>query len=83
MSVNVDFLAETRNYSVFFLAFIASSFRGTEEDWLSETDLSGPPSSFRMFSLPLMELVFIFLFAVTSAGIVRCSSPKNGLVYRP
>ena len=38
-----DFLAEIQNYSI-FLAFIASPFRVTEEDWLSETDLSGPPS---------------------------------------
>ena len=44
-----------------FLAFIASSFRVTEEDWLSETDLSGPPSFFWMFSLLLKELIFIFL----------------------
>ena len=29
-----------------FLAFIASSSRVTEEDWLSETDLSGPRSFF-------------------------------------
>ena len=54
-----DFLVEIRNYSI-FLAFIASSFRVTEEDWLSETDLSGPPSFFCMFSLLLKELIFIF-----------------------
>ena len=56
-----DFLAETRNYSI-FLAFIASSLRVTEEDWLSEADLSGPSSFFWMFSLLLKELIFIFLF---------------------
>ena len=58
-----DFLSETRNYSI-FLAFIASSFRVTEEDCLSETDLSGPPSFFSMFSLFLKELIFIFLFEI-------------------
>ena len=53
-----DFHAETRNYSI-SLAFIASSFRVTEEDWLSETDLYVPPSFFWMFSLLLKELLFI------------------------
>ena len=33
-----------------FLAFIASSFRVTEEDLLSETDLSGPLSFFECFT---------------------------------
>ena len=58
-----EFLAETRNYSI-FMAFtaIASSFRVTEKDWLSETDLSGTTSFFWMFSLLLEELNFIFLF---------------------
>ena len=44
------------------LAYIASSFRVTEEDRLSEIDLSGPPSLFWMFSLLLKELIFIFSF---------------------
>ena len=44
------------------MAFIASSFRVTEEDWLSETDLSGPHSFFWMFLLLLKELIIIFLF---------------------
>ena len=43
------------------LAFIASTFRVTEENLLLETDLSGPPSSFLMFSLLLKELIYIFL----------------------
>ena len=34
----------------------------TEEDCLSETDLSGPPSFFWMLSLLLKELIFIFVF---------------------
>ena len=42
-----------------FLAFIASSFRVTEEDWLSETDLCCPRSFFWMFSLLFKELIFI------------------------
>ena len=47
-----------------FLAFVANSFSVSEEDWLSETDLSDPPSSFRMFSLLLKELIFIFYNSV-------------------
>ena len=76
-----DFLAETQNYSVFFLAFIASSFRVTKEDWLSKTDLSGPPSFFLMFSLLLKEL--IFLFVVTAPGVLPFDSPKKRPVHRP
>ena len=44
------------------MAFTASSFRFTEEDWLSETDLSDPHSFFLMFLLLLKELIIIFLF---------------------
>ena len=44
------------------MAFTASSFRVTEEDWLSETDLSGPHSFFGIFLLLLKELIIIFLF---------------------
>ena len=44
------------------MAFTASSFRVTEEDWLSETDLTGPHSFFWMFLLLLKELIIIFLF---------------------
>ena len=54
------------------LAFIASSFRVTEEDRLSETDLSGPPSFFLMFSLLFKELIFIFyLIRLHRAGAVN------------
>ena len=44
------------------MAFTASSFRVTEEDWLSETDLSGPRSFFWKFLLLLKELIIIFVF---------------------
>ena len=71
-----DFLAETRNYSI-VLAFIASSLNVTQEDWLSETDLSGPPSVFWMFSLLLKVLIFIFLLVVTAAGVVPCDITKK------
>ena len=46
------------------MAFTASSFRVTEEDWLSETDPSGPHSFFWMFLLLLKELIIIFLFGI-------------------
>ena len=40
---------ETRNYSILSLAFIASSFRATEENLVFETVQSGPYSSFECF----------------------------------
>ena len=40
---------ETRNYSILSLAFIASSFRVTEENIVFETVQSGPYSSFECF----------------------------------
>ena len=40
---------ETRNYSILSLAFIASSFRVTEENLVFETVQSGPYSSFECF----------------------------------
>ena len=46
-----------------FMAFIASLFRVTEEDCLSETDLSVPPS-FSNVLLVLKELIFIYIFFV-------------------
>ena len=43
-----------------FVAFIASSFRVTEEDWLSERDLSGPThrgqSNFTLYHTPTMAV---------------------------
>ena len=39
-----------RNYSILSLAFIASSFRVTEENLVFETVQSGPYSSFEFFS---------------------------------
>ena len=44
------------------LAFVASSFRVTEENLIFETVQSGPPSFFLIFLLLLNELTFIFLF---------------------
>ena len=40
---------ETRNYSILSLAFIASSFRVTEENLVFETVQSGPYASFECF----------------------------------
>ena len=42
------------------MAFSVSSVRVTEEDWLSETDLSGPHYFFWTFLLLLKELIIIF-----------------------
>ena len=42
-------LLKIRNYSIPYLAFIASSFRATEENLVFETVQSGPYSSFECF----------------------------------
>ena len=64
-----DFLADTRNYSI-FLAFIASSFSVTEEDLLSETDLSGPHSFLNVFTALKGTHLYIFICTnVTSTAI--------------
>ena len=49
ISVVFGCLVETRNYSIFSLAFIASSLRVTEENLVFETVQSGPYSSFECF----------------------------------
>ena len=49
ISLFIGCLVETRNYSIFSLAFIASSFRATEENLVFETVQSGPCSSFECF----------------------------------
>ena len=59
------------------LAFIASSFRDTEEILLFETVQSGPTSFFSMVSLILKEFTFYILFVVTVAGVVLCGGPKK------
>ena len=63
------------------MAFTASSFRVTEEDWLSETDLSGPHFFFWMFLLLLKELIIISLFVITAAGVVPCGIRKKEAPY--
>ena len=62
---------DARYYSILSLAFIASSFRVTEENLVFETVQSGPWPIlvFRMFSLLLKELTFIF-YLMTKQGIV-------------
>ena len=45
----ISCFVETRNYSILSLAFIASSFRDTEENLVFETVQSGPYSSFECF----------------------------------
>ena len=58
----LDCLVEIGNYSRLSLAFIASSFWVTEENVLFETVQYGPTPFFRIFSLLLEELNYIFLF---------------------
>ena len=49
VSLFIGCLVETQNYSILSLAFIASSFRVTEENLVFETVQSGPYSSFECF----------------------------------
>ena len=77
ISLWTDCLYKICNLHYISLAFIASSFRGTEYNLLFETGLSGPPSFFRMFSLFIKNLIFIFLFTVTAADVVPCGGLKK------
>ena len=61
ISLFIGCLVETRNYSILSLAFIASSFRVTEENLVFETVQSGPYSFLNIFSA-IKELTFIFYF---------------------
>ena len=56
----IDYLVETRNYSMLSLASVASSLGSLKRINFIETGQSGPPSFFRMFSLLLKKLTFIF-----------------------
>ena len=49
ISLFIGCLVETRNHSILSLAFIASSFRVTEENLIFETVQSSPFSSFECF----------------------------------
>ena len=53
ISLFIGCLVKTRNYSILSLAFIASSFRVTEENLVFETVQSGPYSSFECFHCSL------------------------------
>ena len=53
ISLFIGCLVETRNYSIISVAFIASSFRVTEENLVFETVQSGPYSSFECFHCSL------------------------------
>ena len=55
-----------------FSGFYCQFIQVTEEDSLSETDLSGS-SSFLMFSLPLKEHIYIFLLELHMAIYRRYS----------
>ena len=56
---------EIRNYSILSLAFVASSFRVTEENLVFETVQSGPYSSFDCFLIALKGTHFYILFDVS------------------
>ena len=76
ISLFIGCFVEIRNYSILSLAFIASSFRVTEENLVFETVQSGPYSSFDFFFV-LKGTHFYILFVVTVAGVVLCGSPKK------
>ena len=61
ISLFIGCLVEPRNYSILSLAFIASSFRVTEENLLFETVQSGPYSSFECFPCSLRNLHLCFI----------------------
>ena len=65
------------------LAFIASSFRVAEENWLSKIDLSGPPSFFWNVLLLLKELIFTFYLLSLQLVLCRVEALKSGPVYCP
>ena len=68
--------------TVYFLAFFASSFRVTEEDWLSERAVW--PTLFLLnVSTALKGIHKYILFVVTAAGVVHVASLKRGPVHRP
>ena len=58
------------------MAFIASSFRVSEENLVFKTVQSGPYSSFECSSA-IKGTHFYILFVVTAAGVVLCGSPKK------
>ena len=72
-----DFIAEARNYSmVFWLLLPVYSGSLKRIDYPKKICLAHP-LSFECFLLLLKELIFIFLFVVTAAGIVTCGSSKK------
>ena len=81
ISVFIGCLVETRNYSILSLAFIASSFRVTEENLVFETVQTGP-YSFLNISLLLKELTFIFYLHVCNI-LKICSLLKPSANFFP
>ena len=76
-----DFFVEIRNYSILlWLSLPVHSGSLNLEDWLSKTDLSGPHSFFWMFLPLLKELIIIFLFVITAAGVLPCGIRTSSLV---
>ena len=73
----MTFIVWNSKLQYIIMALSASSFWVTEEDWLSETDLSDPHSFFWVFLLLLKELIITFLFVVTAVGVVPCGICKK------
>ena len=71
ISLRIDCLVETRNYSMLVPAFVASSFGVTDENYLFVKDMSGPSSFFCMFSSLLRQLIFIVLYTPKHVTIIN------------
>ena len=66
-----------------FLAFLASSFRVTDEDWLSQTAVWPILFLFNVSTaLKGTHNNYYILFVVTAAGVVPCGNPKKRPVHR-
>ena len=74
----ISCLVETRNYSVLSLAFIASSFRVTEENLVFETVQSGPYSSLNVFSALKGTHIYILLVLIVPVPCYCLSLKLSG-----
>ena len=74
ISLFIGCLFKSRNYSFLSLAFIASSFRVTEENLVFETVQSGPYSSFEYF---LCSLRNYFIWCSVKVYIGFCNSNET------
>ena len=79
--MSIGCLIETRFYSILSLAFIATSFRVTEENLVFETVQSGPYTSFECFLTFIFYLTHIilasFLWDIGKQNSPRCDAAKR------